>query len=225
MKTSRLSDPQVLTILRLDFISDTANAVFIGPNGISKSTLAPDMAYHAVMNGYTALFAKAGHSHHRHRETSIERSHARLRRTVHRSRKLEAGSNPLPQTPHWPRSIRHHYATAQRDQPKLNRHLTLRRASRDRSSHPSTSPLCCRTSRSSSRWKARALGGTMSSSSGYRIKCEEVYLHAYKAVSEARSCIGRYLNFYNSRHPHSPLDRPTPDQAYFHARPPIMVAA
>ncbi|HFD1171301.1 TPA: IS3-like element ISKpn11 family transposase, partial [Klebsiella pneumoniae] len=35
------------------------------------------------------------------------------------------------------------------------------------------------------------------------IKYEEVYLHAYKTVSEARAGIGRYLAFYNSRRPHS----------------------
>jgi putative transposase len=34
-------------------------------------------------------------------------------------------------------------------------------------------------------------------------------------VSEARSSIGRYLHFYNSRRPHSSLDGSTPDQAYF----------
>ncbi|SCX34678.1 putative transposase OrfB [Agrobacterium rosae] len=45
------------------------------------------------------------------------------------------------------------------------------------------------------------------------IKYEEVYLHAYKTVSEARVGIGRYLAFYNSRRPHSSLDRQTPDQA------------
>jgi putative transposase len=57
------------------------------------------------------------------------------------------------------------------------------------------------------------------------IKYEEVYLHAYKTVSEARAAIGRYLNFYNTRRPHSSLDRQTPDQAYFNALAPIMVAA
>ncbi|MFW7354651.1 MAG: IS3 family transposase [Brucella sp.] len=57
------------------------------------------------------------------------------------------------------------------------------------------------------------------------IKYEEVYLHAYKAVSEARAAIGRYLNFYNTRRPHSSLDRQTPDQAYFNALAPMMVAA
>ncbi|WP_377276361.1 IS3 family transposase [Rhizobium sp. R86522] len=57
------------------------------------------------------------------------------------------------------------------------------------------------------------------------IKYEEVYLHAYKTVSEARAGIGRYLNFYNTRRPHSSLDRQTPDQAYFNAQTPMMVAA
>ncbi|MEW9616246.1 IS3 family transposase [Shinella sp. S4-D37] len=57
------------------------------------------------------------------------------------------------------------------------------------------------------------------------IKYEEVYLHAYKTVSEARAGIARYLNFYNTRRPHSSLDRRTPDQAYFNALTPLMVAA
>ena len=35
------------------------------------------------------------------------------------------------------------------------------------------------------------------------VKYEEVYLRAYETVGEARSSIGRYLNFYNraSEHP------------------------
>jgi hypothetical protein len=33
------------------------------------------------------------------------------------------------------------------------------------------------------------------------IKYEEVYLHAYTSVSEARTSIGRYLAFYNSTQP------------------------
>ena len=51
------------------------------------------------------------------------------------------------------------------------------------------------------------------------VKYEEVYLRAYDSVSEARASIGRYLDFYNSRRPHSSLDGTTPDQAYFTALP------
>jgi putative transposase len=47
------------------------------------------------------------------------------------------------------------------------------------------------------------------------VKYEEVYLRAYDSVSEARTSIGRYLDFYNRRRPHSSLDGMTPDQAYF----------
>jgi transposase InsO family protein len=47
------------------------------------------------------------------------------------------------------------------------------------------------------------------------VKYEEVYLRAYDSVSEARTSIGRYFNFYNGRRPHSSLDGMTPDQAYF----------
>jgi putative transposase len=51
------------------------------------------------------------------------------------------------------------------------------------------------------------------------VKYEEVYLRAYDSVSEARASIGRYLNFYNGRRPHSSLDGVTPDQAYFNFLP------
>jgi putative transposase len=47
------------------------------------------------------------------------------------------------------------------------------------------------------------------------VKYEEVYLKAYDSVSEARTSIGRYLDFYNCRRPHASLDDATPDQAYF----------
>jgi len=47
------------------------------------------------------------------------------------------------------------------------------------------------------------------------VKYEEVYLRAYDSVSDARASIGRYLDFYNGRRPHSSLDGTTPDHAYF----------
>jgi putative transposase len=56
------------------------------------------------------------------------------------------------------------------------------------------------------------------------VKYEEVYLRAYDTASEARASIGRYLDFYNRRRPHSSLDGTTPDQAYFN-QPPFRLAA
>ena len=56
------------------------------------------------------------------------------------------------------------------------------------------------------------------------VKYEEVYLRAYDTVAEARASIGRYLSFYNTRRPHSSLDRQTPDRAYFTRLPQIAAA-
>jgi putative transposase len=51
------------------------------------------------------------------------------------------------------------------------------------------------------------------------IKYEEVYLHAYGSVQEARSSLARYIEFYNTTRPHSSLMAQTPDQVYFHRLP------
>jgi putative transposase len=56
------------------------------------------------------------------------------------------------------------------------------------------------------------------------VKYEEVYLRAYDSVSEARTSISRYLDFYNRRRPHSSLDGTTPDHAYFSLLPLRMAA-
>jgi putative transposase len=47
------------------------------------------------------------------------------------------------------------------------------------------------------------------------VKYEEVYLRAYDSVFDARASLGRYLDLYNRRRPHSSLDGMTPDRAYF----------
>jgi putative transposase len=51
------------------------------------------------------------------------------------------------------------------------------------------------------------------------VKYEEVYLRAYGSVSEARTSLARYFEFYNRRRPHSSLDRMTPEQFYFKSLP------
>jgi len=51
------------------------------------------------------------------------------------------------------------------------------------------------------------------------VKYEEVYLHAYDSVTEARRGLERYFLFYNQRRPHSSLDGRTPDMVYFNRLP------
>jgi putative transposase len=51
------------------------------------------------------------------------------------------------------------------------------------------------------------------------IKYEHVYLHAYDSVSDARSKLAGYLDFYNRRRPHTALAGRTPDDVYFSSLP------
>ena len=56
------------------------------------------------------------------------------------------------------------------------------------------------------------------------VKYEEVYLRAYDSVGKARASLGRYLDFYNRKRPHSSLGARTPDQAYFNHQSLAMAA-
>jgi putative transposase len=47
------------------------------------------------------------------------------------------------------------------------------------------------------------------------VKYEEVYLHAYDSVPDAKAGLARYFAFYNGRRPHSTFGGITPDQTYF----------
>lgn len=51
------------------------------------------------------------------------------------------------------------------------------------------------------------------------VKYEEIYLHAYESVTDARQSLTRYFGFYNQRRPHSALDGQTPDTVYFKPLP------
>jgi putative transposase len=59
------------------------------------------------------------------------------------------------------------------------------------------------------------------------VKYEEVYLRAYDSVGQARASIGRYLDFYNRRRPHTQHGGQTPDSAYLANPPqqPVLLAA
>lgn len=47
------------------------------------------------------------------------------------------------------------------------------------------------------------------------VKYEEVYLHDYQTVSEAKSLLGTYFRFYNEQRRHSSLGKKTPAAIYF----------
>jgi hypothetical protein len=42
-----------------------------------------------------------------------------------------------------------------------------------------------------------------------------IWVRAYESVSQARAWLARFIEFYNTRRPHSSLDRKTPDEFYF----------
>jgi DNA replication protein DnaC len=46
-------------LMTLHFVAEGANAVFIGPNGVGKSTIAKNVAYQALLAGHTVRFVSA----------------------------------------------------------------------------------------------------------------------------------------------------------------------
>ena len=57
------------------------------------------------------------------------------------------------------------------------------------------------------------------------VKYEEVYLHAYDSVSDAKRGLEKYFKFYNQNRPHTALDDKTPDEFYFDNLPAMQKAA
>jgi DNA replication protein DnaC len=49
----------VSDLMTLGFIKEAANIILVGPNGVGKSMIAQNIAYHAVMQGHSALFINA----------------------------------------------------------------------------------------------------------------------------------------------------------------------
>jgi len=47
------------------------------------------------------------------------------------------------------------------------------------------------------------------------VKYEEVYIHSYETVREARESLGRYFRFYNTERLHESLGYRTPEEVYF----------
>lgn len=57
------------------------------------------------------------------------------------------------------------------------------------------------------------------------VKYERVYLHAYDSVTQARTSIMGYMEWYNRARPHSSLGKKTPDEAYTVMLPAVRLAA
>jgi putative transposase len=57
------------------------------------------------------------------------------------------------------------------------------------------------------------------------VKYECVYLKAYDGVSAARADIAAYMTWYNTRRPHSSLERLTPEEKYLATLPAMQLAA
>jgi DNA replication protein DnaC len=47
-------------LMTIEFLTEAANVVLVGPNGVGKSTIAQNIAHQAVITGHTVLFTSAG---------------------------------------------------------------------------------------------------------------------------------------------------------------------
>lgn len=56
---SKIDQPGIHALMQLDFLSVPSNVIFLGSNGVGKSTIAQNLAYNAVIQGHTALFTTA----------------------------------------------------------------------------------------------------------------------------------------------------------------------
>jgi putative transposase len=67
--------------------------------------------------------------------------------------------------------------------------------------------------------KGRALDNIFVERLWRSLKYEEVYLHDYETVVDAKAGIKRYFDYYNNERPHQALDYRTPAEVYFSGRP------
>ena len=55
----KIDQQAIHALMQLDFLSDASNIIFIGSNGVGKSTIAKNLAYNAVIQGHTVIFTTA----------------------------------------------------------------------------------------------------------------------------------------------------------------------
>lgn len=55
----KIDQQAIHRLMQLDFLTDASNIILLGNNGVGKSTIAQNLAYTAVMQGYTVLYTSA----------------------------------------------------------------------------------------------------------------------------------------------------------------------
>ena len=78
-----------------------------------------------------------------------------------------------------------------------------------------TGPLLAQGIQVSMDGRGRALDNIFVERLWRSLKYEEVYLHEYASVTEAREGIGKYFKFYNEERLHQSLEYKTPEEVYF----------
>ncbi len=56
---TKIDQAAIHSAMQLGFLSDASNVILIGSNGVGKSTIAQNLGYQAVIQGYTVLFTTA----------------------------------------------------------------------------------------------------------------------------------------------------------------------
>ncbi|MCO4820411.1 MAG: IS21-like element helper ATPase IstB [Bacteroidetes bacterium] len=55
----KIDQQSIEGFMQLDFLNDAMNLIFLGGNGVGKSTIAQNLAYQAAIQGYSVLFTSA----------------------------------------------------------------------------------------------------------------------------------------------------------------------
>lgn len=55
----KIDQPMIATLMQLGFLNDASNLIFLGSNGVGKTTIAQNIAYQSVIQGHSVLFTSA----------------------------------------------------------------------------------------------------------------------------------------------------------------------
>jgi len=55
----KIDQQSIAALMQLDFINDATNIIFLGSNGVGKTTIAQNLAYQTALQGHSILFTSA----------------------------------------------------------------------------------------------------------------------------------------------------------------------